>query len=344
MKLLIFTQALDRNDATLSVYHDWILAIAKKFKKVTIICLKKGDYAVPENVTVLSLGKERGASRLQYVWNFYRYVIATRKNYDSIFVHMNQEYILLGGLLWKILGKKVYMWRNHHAGSFLTDIAAVFCTHIFCTSKFSYTAKYKKTIIMPVGIDTEIFKKLAGTIRAERTILFLARIAPVKKPHVLIAALDILKTKGINFKASLYGDPLAKDAMYAESLKKTALDKGLSDVVSFYGGIPNVDTVRVYGEHDIFVNLSSSGMYDKTIFEAIACESMVIASNKNLHGLIGEEYIFEEDNAQQLAEKLEQLLAYSVSDKERRGRELRKVVIEQHSLIGLAEKLSTIIS
>ena len=344
MKLLVFTQALDRNDATLSVYHDWILALAKKFEKVTIICLKKGDCSVPENVMVLSLGKERGASRLQYVWNFYRYVIATRKNYDSVFVHMNQEYILLGGLLWKILGKKIYMWRNHHAGSFLTDVVARFCTHVFCTSKFSYTAKYTKSIIMPVGIDTEIFKKITGTTKRERTILFLARIAPVKKPHVLIAALDLLKHNGINFKADIYGNPLAKDAEYAESLKKTVIDKGLSDSISFCGGVPNAETVRVYGEHDVFVNLSSSGMYDKTIFEAMACETMVIASNNNLHGLIGEEYIFEEDNAQQLAEKLEKLLTLSVSDKEQRGRELRKVVIEQHSLTGLAEKLATIIS
>lgn len=344
MNILIFTQALDRNDATLSVYHDWISAIAKKFNKVTIICLKKGDYSVPENVTVLSLGKERGASRLQYVRNFYQYVVATRKDYDSVFVHMNQEYILLGGLLWKILGKKIYMWRNHHAGSILTDIAAAFCTHVFCTSKFSYTAKYRKTVIMPVGIDTEVFKKVVGATRMGGKILFLARIAPVKKPHVLLAALDILNTKGVNFTADIYGDPLEKDVVYAESLKKIVKDKGLLGVVTFCGGVPNTDTVRVYNEHDVFVNLSSSGMYDKTIFEAMACESMVIASNKNLHGLIGEEFIFEEDNAERLAEKLENLLVLPVLDKEQKGGELRKVVVEQHSLTGLAEKLAAIIS
>jgi hypothetical protein len=28
------------------------------------------------------------------------------------FVHMNQEYVLLGGLIWKLLGKKLVLWRH----------------------------------------------------------------------------------------------------------------------------------------------------------------------------------------------------------------------------------------
>ena len=70
---------------------------------------------------------------------------------------MNQEYVLIAGWLWKLLGKRTYLWRNHYAGSWLTDVAAVFCTKVFCTSKHSYTVKYKKTVLMPVGVDTERF-------------------------------------------------------------------------------------------------------------------------------------------------------------------------------------------
>ncbi len=344
MKLLIFTQALDRNDSTLSVYHDWILAIARKFEQVTVICLKKGDHDAPANVRVLSLGKEAGASRLRYVWNFYRYVVATRHSYDAVFVHMNQEYILLGGLLWKLFGKNIYMWRNHHAGNILTDIAAGFCKHVFCTSKFSYTAKYKKTIIMPVGIDTNIFKKIEGGNKVSKSILFLARIAPVKKPHVLVRALKVLADKGVVFTAEIYGDPLPKDTAYYNSLKQTVVNENLSDKVSFHAGVPNTQTVSVYNAHDIFVNLSSSGMYDKTIFEAMACETLVLASNKNLHGLIGEEYIFEEENAVVLADKLEHLLALSTAEKQTAGSVLRNVVVREHSLAGLADKLTSVIS
>ncbi len=343
MKLLMFTQALDRNDPVLSVYHRWVLELAKRFESIVVICLKKGEYALPQNVRVLSLGKETGESRIKYVWNFYRYIITERKNYDAVFVHMNQEYVLLGGIFWKLFGKNVGMWRNHHAGNILTDIAAVFCDKVFCTSKFSYTARYKKTELMPVGIDTDIFKRLPEVAKAKDSILFLARIAPVKKPHVLVEALGILSKTYAPFTASIYGDPLPKDMTYYEELKSKAEELGLSKSLSFFGGVPNSETVRVYNSHEIFVNLSSSGMYDKTIFEAMACETLTVASNKNLIGLVSDDYIFEEDNAADLAIKLEKLLRLK-AEGEARGKELRDIVAKYHSLQGLGHKLYTALS
>src|SRR3989344_6805529 len=217
MKLLIITQKVDRNDAVLGFFHRWLLEFAKNFEKITVICLKRGEYSLPPNIKVLSLGKENKelgiknyelGKRARYVWNFYKYIWRERKNYDTVFVHMNQEYILLGGLIWKILSKKIYMWRNHHAGSFLTDSAAMFCEKVFCTSKFSYTAKYKKTAILPVGVNTEIFKPNSEVKKVPHSILFLARMAPVKKPHILIQALQVLRTRGLDFTASFYGDPM----------------------------------------------------------------------------------------------------------------------------------------
>ena len=158
LKLLIVTQKVDRNDSVLGFFHRWIEEFAKYCSQLTLICLQRGEYNLPANVKVLSLGKETGRSRVKYLWRFYKYIWQERKNYDVVFVHMNQEYILLAGWLWKILGKKVFMWRNHYSGSLFTDIAASFCRKVFCTSKYSYTAKYKKTVLMPVGIDTNLFR------------------------------------------------------------------------------------------------------------------------------------------------------------------------------------------
>ena len=99
---------------------------------------------MPSNVKVFSLGKEqqlRGRTdlgnfkrsvleeqwlKIKYALNFYKYIWQERKNYDAVLVHMNQEYVLLGGIFWKLFSKKIYMWRNHHSGYFLTDIAALF--------------------------------------------------------------------------------------------------------------------------------------------------------------------------------------------------------------------------
>jgi len=144
MNLLILTQKVDKNDDLLGFFHGWILEFAKQYEHVIVVCLQKGEYELPENVDVLSLGKERGTSRVRYILNFFKYIIQTYKRYDSVFVHMNQEYILLGGLLWKVMKKKVFFWRNHPKGTFLTNIAVFFSNKVFYTSPFSYTARFKK--------------------------------------------------------------------------------------------------------------------------------------------------------------------------------------------------------
>jgi len=137
-----------------------------------------GEYHLPNNVRVFSLGKEHGASPWRYVFSFYRLIWRERKNYDAVFVHMNQEYVLLGGFLWKLFGKKVTMWRNHFAGNFLTSIAAALSNKMFCTSEHSYTARYKKTSIMPVGIDMDTFFRDKTIAKKEHSILFLAGSHP----------------------------------------------------------------------------------------------------------------------------------------------------------------------
>ncbi|MEK7180163.1 MAG: glycosyltransferase family 4 protein [Patescibacteria group bacterium] len=344
MKILILTQKIDKNDPILGFFHGWLIEFAKHFEQLTVICLQKGEYTLPENITVLSLGKENTVSRFTYIIRFYAYVWQERKNYDAVFVHMNQEYILLGSLLWKLLGKKITLWRNHHAGNILTNIAVFLCDKVFCTSKYSYTAKFVNTILMPVGINTDIFQKDTGVAKTPNSILFLARIAFVKKPHILVEALKLLKQKNILFTATIYGDPLPKDHEYEESLKKIVEESGLLSSVFFHKGIPNTETVRVYNSHEIFVNLSSSGMYDKTIFEAMACESLTLASNKNLVDIVDQKFIFEENDANGLAQKLEHLLTLSLDEKIKQGNTLRKVVIEHHSLKGLAIKLASALS
>src|SRR3989344_6741688 len=57
MRLLIVTQKVDKNDPVLGFFHRWIEKFAKNFERVTVICLGKGEYNLPANVKVLSLGK-----------------------------------------------------------------------------------------------------------------------------------------------------------------------------------------------------------------------------------------------------------------------------------------------
>ena len=317
MKLLILTQAVNTSDPGLGFFHEWIARFAARFDAVSVVCLFEGTHALPENVRVYSLGKERGRrSRLTYAARLLRLAWQLRGEYDTVFVHMNQEYVLLGGLLWKALGKRIYMWRNHYAGSFLTDLAAAFCSKVFCTSQHSYTAKYPRTVLMPVGVDTGLFTPDASVARKPSSILFFARMTPSKRPEMLLEALRALSRDGIACTATFVGSPLPEHAAYYEQLRSRAEDEELAGRVVFLPGTSKARAPDLYRTHGIFVNCSPSGMLDKTIFEAAACGCVVLASSEDLKELAGEDHYFE--SPETLAQALKRSLqAPSVNAQER---------------------------
>lgn len=342
VKLLILTQKVDQNDDVLGFFHGWIAEFAKHCEQITVIALGVGEYSLPSNVRVFSLGKERGVSRLGYILNFYRLIWRERKNYDTVFVHMNQEYVLLGGLLWKLLGKKITMWRNHRRGNFLTCIAIFLSDKVFCTSEFSYTARFEKTSIMPVGVDTGVFFRDKSIARAKHSILLLGRISPVKNVDIFIDALAILDKEGIVFIAGIYGNSVDKDKEYYKRIRTRVAGLEKKGRVIFYGGVPNTKTPSIYNQYELFVNATSSGSFDKTILEAMACECMVVTSNMSLKDALPVRFLFEEKNATDLAEKLKATLALTDSEKEEYG-ESGRVGALPHSLHLLAGTLFAIV-
>ena len=296
MKLLVVTQAVDTEDPVLGFFVHWIEEFSKRVEHTEVICLKLGRSDLPKNVGIYSLGKERGAaSRAAYAWRFLSLAWKLRNDYDAVFVHMNQEYILLAGWLWKLLGKRVYLWRNHYAGSLFTDVAAMFCTKVFCTSRYSYTARYKKAMLMPVGIDTDRFFPDARVARTSHSIFFLARMSPSKRPEMLIDALAMLAREGQTFTSSFVGSPLPQDEVYYEGLKEKVRALGLADRITFLPGVPNDQTPDLYRAHEVFVNASPSGMLDKTIFEAAASGCLVLVASVDIRKEPGGEcYTFQD--------------------------------------------------
>ena len=352
MKLLIVTQVVDRADPYLSFFHTWIEELSKHYDHIHVICLKRGDYQLPANVTVHSLGKsaqgrpasgwERMSSRIRYTREFFRLVWKLRAEYDAVFVHMNQEYVLLAGWLWKMLGKRIYLWRNHYAGGLLTDIAAMFATKVFCTSKFSHTAKYKKTVLMPVGVDTETFRSPWEAIRTPRSILFFSRFAPAKRPHVLLEALGILAQEGTEFEASFYGTALPQDAAYREAVMRRSKELALENSVEFLDGVPHSQASGIFSQFEIFVNLSSSGTYDKTLFEAAANGCFVLASSEDYEALVGKRFhLTDAEDAPAVAEKLREILALPQNERTALATQVREKILAGQSLKTLAERLAS---
>jgi glycosyltransferase involved in cell wall biosynthesis len=340
MRLLIITQKVDKNDDILGFFHRWLLEFARHFEFITVIALQVGKYDLPENVKVLSLGKGLpraflGGDKLRYIYKFYKYIWVERKNYDAVFVHMNQEYVLLGWKFWKLFGKKIFLWRNHANGNLMTRFAILFSNRVFCTSPQSFTARFKKTKIMPVGIDTDFFKPDSSVKKKPNSILFLGRLDPVKNVDIFIEALNILDKQGVMFIAGVYGNSV-KNKEYYKKIKKQSVNLEKKGKLIFHKSISNMQTPSVYNQYQTYVNTTLSGSFDKTILEAMACGCTVVVSNKALK--LSEEFLFEEENALSLSEKLKAVLSISENEKKEYIKTSQQYVVE-NSLAHLTDKL-----
>ena len=328
MKLLVITQTVDKKDSTLGFFHAWIEEFARRCEHIDVITLGQGSYQLPQHVRVFSLGKEKRKSRLVYVFNFYRYIWKEKGNYDAVFVHMNQEYVLLGGVFWKLMGKKIFFWRNHSYGNILTRSAVALSDEVFCTSADSYTARFAKTVIMPAGIDVKLFEKHLGVERSKQSLLMFGRIAPVKKIETAIDTLAILHSRKPACVLNIVGDALPRDEGYLQTLRDRADMLGIGSMVHFEKGVPFEEAPRIYQSHEIFLNMTSSGSFDKTVIEALASGCKVMITNTSMQNILPHGS-YSEDKPKHIAEGIERLLAFDDGEAKAYGEEAKRAVASQ---------------
>ena len=257
MKLLICTQAVDQNDPVLSFFVRWIEEFSRHCEHVTVICLREGTHALPKNVTVYSAGKEKNVPRLMRWYRILRYVVKLRAQYQAVFVHMNPEYLVLAGWLWRLWGKKTALWYVHRSVNLKLRIAVLFSQKVFTASPESFRLKSRKVEVVGHGIDTDFFTP-GGTVRGS-TLLSVGRLSKTKRHDLAIRA------------AALAGKNLrvAGEGPERHNLEKLARELGVH--VEFLGGLTQIQLRNEYRAAALFIHTSETGSLDKVILEALAC-------------------------------------------------------------------------
>lgn len=335
MNLLICTQKVDKNDQNLGFFHRWIIEFSKQFEQVTVICLYRGEYDLPKNVKVLSLGKEEGVSRLKYLGRFYGYIWKERKNYDKVFVHMNQIYVILGGILWRMWGKKISLWYTHRMVGTTLRIATKLAHAIFTASKESFRLPTSKVNVMGHGIDADIFSP-SQDVGQHRpyTLISISRISSSKNQLTMAETFKILKDKGFKSKLLIVGHPIsAEDYEYKEKVEEYIREQGMENDVTFEGASKPEMIIEFYHKGDLFINLSSTGSLDKAVLEAMACGLQIVTSNEAFKKIVPEKN-YTETNPELIAQKI---IALS---KEKADPALRKFVVEKNNIYNLIPALS----
>src|SRR3989344_2451217 len=336
--LLIIAQKVDAEDDLVGFFVGWIREFSKHFDRVFVITLTKGNYQLPKNVEVYSLGKERGNSKIARLFNFYKYLFQLVPKSSGIFAHMSPIFVVASWPIALIYRKKIILWYLHRSVTLRLKIAEKLCYKIVTAAKESLGFKSKKIFETGHGIDTEYFKPvgdLRPLIHGQVKILHVARISPAKRHEILIETAKILKEQGLDFKITIVGRPVMPgDYKYFEQLKAKVIDYRLQDMVSFAGFVSYSSIAEYYKDIDIAVNLTNGGT-DKTVLEAMSAGCITITSNMVFAKYLGvytKDLIFDYDDPKDLADKIQAVIILPLEKREIIRRFLSNVVFQKHSV------------
>ena len=334
---MIITQKVDINDDNLGFFHSWLEKMAEK-ADIFVIANYVGQYDLPSNVKVFSLGKEIGVGKLVKIFKYQWFLLKLLPRVNGVFFHMCPEYVL-GAHLWpKIFRKKTLLWYTHKSVNWKLRLAEKLIDKIFTASKESFRLPSKKLEITGHGIDLDKFKPAETEKDGSKfKIISVGRISPVKNYEIMINTAEILKNKNFNFEIKVAGAPiLESDKIYFEKLKNLIQEKELENIVEFVGPIPNKYIAEFYQSGDLFINLSDTGSLDKAVLEAMACGLKILTSNEAFKDILPEEN-FTKNEPKAVAEKIENLSKSPNMNKDK----FIDYMSANHGLDNLAERIVT---
>jgi glycosyltransferase involved in cell wall biosynthesis len=345
MILLILTQKVDRDDAILGFFVEWLDRLAARVDRLQVIALESGDPGLPENVEVISLGRERGAGHFSMLFRFHRklFRLCRKARPDVMLVHMVPRYVLYALPLASVFRIPIDLWYTHKGVDKYLRMAHPFVRHAFTASEESFRLPSRKKVVTGHGINTRTFSPhRSGEARG---IVTVGRITPSKDQEVLVRALALLKERrgSEGLETRIVGEPLLEgDRRYLERVRAQVSQNALDGLVRFDGAVPHHRMPEVYGTARVLVNASHTGSVDKVVLEAMATGTLPLTCNESFVPLLGawaDRLVFEKGDPVHLAAKLEGLLDLGEEERAGLAGKLREIVIRDHDLEDLMDRI-----
>jgi glycosyltransferase involved in cell wall biosynthesis len=342
MKLLILTQKVDQDDPILGFFHGWIAEFAKLFAQVTVLGLEVGKHSLPENVSVHSLGKDQGRPRIVWLWRLLYFGFQARTEYEAVFVHMNPEYVVYAGWLWRLLQKPITLWYTHKSVTWRLRIAEMLVSHLVTASEESCRVRSDKISVLGHGIDTELFSPHRQARDGPLRLISVGRFSRTKGYDLLVEAVDLLRGK-LRVHLTLIGGPITEaDRDYERQVSGLIRSKRLEDHVSLLGPQVQESVVELMAGSDIFLHASETGSLDKVVLEALAMGMPVVSTSEAFTEMLSQmssDLVPRQRTPADIAECIERATKYND-----RAFTFRTFVEQEHSLPRLIHRISNLLS
>ena len=346
MRLLITTQAVDRDDPILGFFHGWLLEFAKHFEHIDVICLREGVHSLPKNVQVQSLGKEEGENRLKYLFRFYRLFFNSYVHHhvDFVFFHMGALYNVLAlpfFLMRKIRKTKFIWWKTHGKIGKLLDHLALFAVDSVVTAgSKSFDIDTVKRRVVGHAIDTSLFQTSEEVSRIQSKLITVGRIVPIKRIEVAIETLVLLRgweKSPYPYTLTIVGS--ADDVRYETSLRALCVEKAL-DTVDFIGSKTQTELTVLYRQSTILIHPAFEAGFDKVVLEAMSAGVIPLTSIQSFEHILSPFGLFvSPNNVEGYANAVLRITTMSIEERVRLQRSLREIVVKEHSISTLPARI-----
>jgi len=172
----------------------------------------------------------------------------------------------------------------------------------------------EKVKLIPLGINTRLFKPDSAVIKKPNQMLFVGRIHMVKGVDILFHALSMLVKKNKDIRLVLIGSSLGFKGyqVQEEKLRKLATSLGVDPYLEYVGMQPPEKVREFMQQSALLVLPSRRESFGTVVTEALACGTPVVATRcGGPEDLVNDRVgaLVEKESPQALAEGLEKVLS-----------------------------------
>ncbi len=342
MNLLLFNLLMDADHPVLGHTTPLVNALARRCERVTVITMSTGRVEVEPNVTVHSLGKERGYSEPRRLARFRRLTkrAVRQDRIDACFAHMAPMFTVLFSRTARRADIPILLWYAHANVSRTLRLAHARADRCVTSTAAGFRLDSDKIHFLGQGIDIDRFKP-PGDHPQEPGVVSVGRITPIKRIDEMLRAMAIMRDRGQSVPLRLFGAPHTDaDRLHWESLKAMTRDSGLNGEVVFEGPVPFHEVAAAYHCGSVFLNLSETGSIDKAILESMASGCIPISRNTAFQEIVrahGLPELVPGPGPAAVADRIQAVLSRPEEERAQLAARLREIVAREHSLEQLAD-------
>jgi glycosyltransferase involved in cell wall biosynthesis len=336
MKLVFVTQTLDPAHPALAQTIDLANALAARVDELAVVT-RDADWHAPANASVRLFDARSRAGR---VASFERSIVDASRRADAVLVHMVPQFALLAAPVARMRRAPLLLWYTHWHASRALRLATRVVDAAMSVDASSYPLPTPRLRSIGHAIDVERFDaprvaEHAGPLR----LLALGRTARWKGLATLLDALDLTTA---DVELEIRGPSLTPDEVAHRAELEARADGGR---VRLHAPVSRDAVPALLASADVVVSPNeprSGATLDKAVYEAAACRRPVVSTSRAFAALLGGlpvELLAAPGDPEALAARIDALARAPLGERVELGDELRRRVVEHHSLDHWADEV-----